>query len=131
MHYLPYVAAGIQALVPEFRPEEVLTPKAMQHFARATTGGCWFYGYSLYEDMPKATSLKSGWSANPSVQRYIKESEEGVVRIDKPLLVISGEADLTIPIEGVRQIVARACRNGTSVTFRSYPGLGLQCGFPC
>lgn len=123
MEFLPYVAAGIRAFIPAFKPEEILMPRAMQYYRQATIKGCWFYGYALYKNMPKATALKSGWSDSPSVQRYVAESKEGAIPITERLLVLSGDADLTVPMQGVRQIVARACRNGTALTFKSYPGL--------
>ena len=39
------------------------------------------------------------------------------------LLVLAGEADLSIPIAGVREVVTRACGKGTALQFKSYPGL--------
>ena len=37
--------------------------------------------------------------------------------------VIAGEADQTVPIEGVRAAVKQICAAKQPVTFRSYPGL--------
>jgi len=40
-----------------------------------------------------------------------------------PLLVIAGEADESVPFAPLRAVAERACRNGSALTFRSYPGL--------
>jgi hypothetical protein len=60
---------------------------------------------------------------NEYLQRFTREDQEGEVPLNKPLLVLAGEADQSIPIEGVRELVARSCRNGTALQFKSYPGL--------
>ena len=73
-----------------------------------TTQGCWYYAHALYQDVPRGTTLKAGWQNNVLVKNWVRENAEGVVRITKPLLVLAGEADATIPIEGVRQVVQRA-----------------------
>jgi len=122
-HYLAYLASGIQALFPAFKPEDMLSQDAMRLYSKSITQGCWFYGYAAFKDMPKGTTLRGDWKKNPSLQRFVRENEEGAVHVNKPLLVLAGEADLTIPIEGVRQIVRRACLKGGDVAFKSYPGL--------
>jgi alpha-beta hydrolase superfamily lysophospholipase len=121
--YLAYAAAGIHARFPSFKPDEILTPGAMTHYAEATSQGCWYRGYALLKDTPPGTYLKAGWQDNQYVRRWVTESEEGAIRITKPILVIAGEADTTVPIDGVREIVTRACRSGSTLSFKSYPGL--------
>ena len=121
--YLAYATAGIQARFPSFKPDEILTPRAMANYAEATGRGCWYRGYALLKDTPPGTYLKEGWQDNQYVRRWTKESEEGAIRITKPLLVIAGQADTTVPIDGVRGIVTRACRSGSMLSFKSYPGL--------
>jgi pimeloyl-ACP methyl ester carboxylesterase len=121
--YLAYIAAGIQGRFPAFRPEDLLSHAPMQSYSEVTTQGCWYYAHALYKDIPRGTTLKEGWQDNVLVKKWVKENNEGVIRINKPLLVLAGEADKTIPIEGVRRIVQRAYRAGSALTFRSYPGL--------
>jgi hypothetical protein len=40
-----------------------------------------------------------------------------------PLLVTAGEADESVPFAPLRAEAVQACRNGSALTFRSYPGL--------
>ena len=121
--YVAFMAAGIQAQYPEFEPQQVLTARAMRLFRPVTTQGCWFQGYALFKDMPKHGTLKPNWQQNPWVQRYIDGNRQATVRLSKPLLVIGGEGDETIPIEDLRAIVRSACATGSSVQLKTYPGL--------
>ncbi|MBS0393317.1 MAG: alpha/beta hydrolase [Proteobacteria bacterium] len=122
--YLAFMAFGVQARFPSFSPADMLTPAAMARYPAATSDGCWYHGYALFADLDSQAILKSGWDRNPWVRRFFAENELGRVAVAGPLLVLAGEADASVPIEGVRETVARACRAGSSrLRFRSYPGL--------
>ena len=121
--YLAFMGYGIHARSPEFEPADMLTPDAMQRYADATAHGCWAHGYAVYLGLATAAMLKPAWTANAWVQRFFNENDTGEISVRHPLLVIAGEADVTVPISSVRATVERACRNGSTVTFRSYPGL--------
>jgi alpha-beta hydrolase superfamily lysophospholipase len=122
--YLAFMAYGIHARFPSFAVTDMLTPVVTQHYAAASSEGCWYHGYALYADLTSTVMLKPGWNRNPWVRRLFKENELGETRVAGPLLVIAGEADATVPIDGVRQTVARACKAGSpQLQFRSLPGL--------
>jgi len=121
--YLGYMAWALHTRFPEFHPEELLTPQAMKLYGSITTEGCWYYGYAAFRDMPREGVLQRTWRANPFVARLAQENRQGEQRISKPLLVLAGEADMSVPIAGVREVVARACAQGSPLTFKSYPGL--------
>ena len=121
--YAAYMGWALHASYPDFKPEDLLTPRAMQLYGQVTTQGCWYYGYATFADMPKKGVLNPNWRQNTYVQRFAKDNQEGDVPISKPLLVLAGEADLSIPIAGVREVVTRACGKGTALQFKSYPGL--------
>lgn len=121
--YLTYIAYGIHARYPAFAPEAMLTRRALRGYRQATTQGCWYLGYMLYADVPKGTMLKADWQANPWVRRYLSQAREGTVRLREPIMVLAGEADHTVPFSGERRIAARACRVGSRVDFKGYPGL--------
>ena len=121
--YLAFMAYGIHARFPSFAVTDMLTPLAMQRYAAAAGDGCWYHGYALYADLTSASMLKPGWNRNPWARRFFDENEVGGSPVAGPLLVIAGEADATVPIAGVRQAVARACKVGSPrLSFRSYPG---------
>src|SRR5262249_48732908 len=99
--YVAYMAWALHARVPDAKPEDLLTPRAMQLYSQITTQGCWNYGYAAFADMPQGGVLKRDWQRNPFVQRLSKEDLQGVAHVSKPLLVLAGEADLSVPISGV------------------------------
>ena len=121
--YLTYIAFGIHARYPQFEPMDVLTPRALAGYHQATTQGCWYLGYFLYSQGPHASMLRPGWQKNPWVRRFLSQAREGARRLSKPILVLAGEADRTVPYAGERRVAARACRVGSRVEFKGYPGL--------
>ncbi len=121
--YLTYIAFGIHARYPKFEPADMLTPRALAGYRAATTKGCWYIGYFLYSKGPHASMLRPGWQKNPWVRRFLGQAREGAKRLSKPILVRAGEADRTVPFAGERRVAARACRVGSVVEFKAYPGL--------
>jgi secretory lipase len=121
--YLAFMAYGIHARFPEFKPADMLTPSALRSYAAVTSQGCWFNGYAAYRGVPGSSLLRPGWERNPALQRFARENTLGEQPVGGPLLVLAGEADATVPIADVRIIVGALCRGGAAVSFRSYPGL--------
>jgi len=67
--------------------------------------------------------LRAGWERTAGAQRFFAASELGAAPVGGPLLVLTGEADETVPFPLVKATVKKACGNGVALTFRSYPGL--------
>jgi pimeloyl-ACP methyl ester carboxylesterase len=121
--YLAFMAAGIQARYPEFNPHDLLSDSVLEHYTEVTTKGCFYYGYAMYAAAPAGTLLRPKWEKNVWIHRFFDGNAVGGAPIGGPLFVIAGEADQTVPIEGVRAAVKQICAAKQAVTFRSYPGL--------
>jgi pimeloyl-ACP methyl ester carboxylesterase len=121
--YLAFMSAGIHARFPEFNPHDLVSDAVLEHYTDVTTKGCFYYGYATYAAMPSGTLLRPGWQKSVWIHRFFEGNAEGKAPIGGPLFVIGGEADQTVPIEGVRAAVKQACASKLPVTFRSYPGL--------
>ena len=121
--YLAFMAAGIQARYPEFNPHDLLSDGVLEHYADVTTKGCFYYGYATYAAATSGTLLRAQWEKIVWIHRFFEGNAVGSAPIGGPLLVIAGEADQTVPIEGVRAAVRQICAAKQPVTFRSYPGL--------
>jgi len=121
--YLAFMAAGIQARYPEFNPHDLLSDGVLEHYADVTTKGCFYYGYATYAAAPSGTLLRAQWEKIVWIHRFFEGNAVGSAPIGGPLLVIAGEADQTVPIEGVRAAVRQICAAKQPVTFHSYPGL--------
>jgi hypothetical protein len=120
--YLAWVAYGIHARFPEFRPQDMLTPAGAAHYDAITKNGCWFYGYALYRGTDAPAMVKADWGRNPWAQKFFAENRAGAEPIAGSLFAIAGEADTAVPLGAVRDVVERACHNRQPVLFRSYPG---------
>lgn len=121
--YAAYVAFGIQARSPDFQPPEVLSESTLRHYASVTRDGCWYYGYASYLDDPRYLPFRSGWQDIPAIRKLIAENEVAAAPVDRPILVIAGEGDHSVPIGAVRDAVRTACERHLPVTFHAYPGL--------
>jgi pimeloyl-ACP methyl ester carboxylesterase len=121
--YLAFMAAGIHARYPEFDPRELLSDSVLEHYADVTTKGCFYYGYATYASAPSGTLLRPEWDKSVWIHRFFEGNAVAHAPIGGPLFVVAGEADQTVPIEGVRAAVKQICAAKQPVTFRSYPGL--------
>lgn len=121
--YLAFMAAGIQATSPAFDPGTMLTPAVMAHYREVTTEGCFGRAYATYADLAPGAGLQPGWDRIPQVRRFFADLTPSDAPLARPLLVIAGGADHTVPIAGVEQAVEGLCATDQPVTFRRYPGL--------
>lgn len=121
--YLVYMAYAIHVRAPDFKPADMLLGQALERYSDVTTKGCWYYAYASFLDAPAGPMLKAGWDRTPGAQRFFAANELGKSPVGGPLLVLTGEADETVPLALVQTTVRNACRNGVALSFRSYPGL--------
>jgi len=120
-YYLDYLAFAIHARWPAFRPDDMLTGAALARYHDVTSKGCWDYAYASYLDVGPG-ALKPGWSERPAAKAFFASNVVGEIPVG-PMLVIAGEADQTVALAGVKAAVASACRRGSTLAFRTYPGL--------
>jgi pimeloyl-ACP methyl ester carboxylesterase len=121
--YLVYMAYAIHTRAPDFKPSDMLLGQALRRYTDVTTKGCWYYAYASFLDAHGGAVLKPGWDRTPGAQKFFAANELGRSAVGGPLLVLTGEADETVPLALVKATVRRACSNGVALTFRSYPGL--------
>jgi pimeloyl-ACP methyl ester carboxylesterase len=121
--YLAFMSAGIHARYPEFNPHDLLSDSVLEHYPEVTRNGCFYQGYAAYAATPAGTLLRPGWEKSVWIHRFFEGNAVGNAPVGGPLFVIAGEADQTVPIEGVRAAVKQLCAAKQLVTFRSYPGL--------
>jgi len=121
--YLVYMAYAIHVRSPDFKPADMLLGKALERYPDVTTKGCWAYGYASFLNDHDEKVLKPGWDQTAAAQRFFAANQLGSAPVRGPLLVLTGEADETVPLALVKAVVKKACRNGIALDFRSYPGL--------
>jgi pimeloyl-ACP methyl ester carboxylesterase len=121
--YLVYMAYAIHVRAPEFQPADMLVGTALKRYSDVTTKGCWYYAYASFLDAHGGAVLKAGWDRSAGAHKFFAANELGRAPVRGPLLVLTGEADETVPLALVKATVRQACSNGIALSFRSYPGL--------
>ncbi len=121
--YQDYIAFGIKAVTPGFDPASLLTGAALAHYRDLAANGCWDYAYARFLDQSGPLPYRQEPGAHAAVTRWLAESRFGETRLNKPLLVIAGEADQTEIFARVRPKVAKVCAAGIRVQFRAYKAL--------
>jgi acetyl esterase/lipase len=121
--YLDYIAWGIRARTPSFKPADMLGGQALARYAELSTRGCFYYAYANFLGDTAPPGLTPGWERTDGAKQFFADSAIGFSPIGGPLLVIAGDADQTVPLTAVRATVAAACARKTSLEFRIYAGL--------
>lgn len=120
--YFDYIAYAIHARWPTFSPDDMLTGEALAHYGDVTSKGCWNYAYASDLADTGPVMLKTGWGERPEAKAFFAANPIGGVKVG-PMLVIAGEADQSVPLAGVKHVVAMACQQDATLAFRTYPGL--------
>jgi alpha-beta hydrolase superfamily lysophospholipase len=122
-YYDVFVAYGIKARFPQFNVADMLTGPALAQYPAMTTEGCWFHGNATGHSHLLGTSpVKPHFDDNPWVRKFSHLDFFGH-RPARPLLVLAGGADQSVPLQSIQPIAAKACRLGYPLQFRIYPGL--------
>jgi len=122
--YLPFMAFAAGASSDSgFNPADMLTGPALDKYEDVTKNGCWFHAYASFLNMAPVPLLQPKWDESPALQHLFKVDQLAELPVSKPLFVIGGEADLSVPFPMLKDTAQKACRHGVKLTFRSYPGL--------
>jgi hypothetical protein len=113
---LALLAYSVKTVSPDFDPKAMLAAQGMSFYDQI--------GQSCAPPAnPTDEVTKTGWNANPDVQRFFGENRLGQKHAPAPLLVISGESDGIFPSDLVASVVSRMCQQGDRLQFSHYPGL--------
>jgi len=113
-----FLAYGIKTVSPEFEVKEILTDKALELYPRVEEK-C---GDPIGDlKLTPAELLKSNWENNRFVRQYFRRNTPGQKPAQAPVVVMSSELDLAIPIRETAQVIARMCNHGDLVEFKRYP----------
>jgi len=122
--YAVYLAYGIKARFPQFNVADMLTRTELSQYRAMTTKGCWSYGYATQlSHLLGKTAVTPHFADNPWVKKFIAQNAALIHRPTRPLLVLAGGADQSVPPQSIREVAARACRLGYHLQFRIFPGL--------
>jgi alpha-beta hydrolase superfamily lysophospholipase len=122
--YAVFLAYGIKARFPQFNVADMLSRSALAQYPAMTTQGCWYYGYATeLSHLLGKTAIRPGFADNRWVRKFAAQDFAFRHRPTRPLLVLAGGADQSVPPQSIRQVAAKACRLGYPLQFRVFPGL--------
>jgi pimeloyl-ACP methyl ester carboxylesterase len=121
-YMLVFLAAGIKAVFPQFRVEEMLTDKSLRLY-QYTNHAC---EGRLGPEPAASEMLRPGWENNSFVKEFFTRNTVGRKPARGPLLVISGETDSNAPPALTAKAVARMCEQQDRVLLVKYPGLNAS-----
>jgi pimeloyl-ACP methyl ester carboxylesterase len=119
---LVFLAKGISAVFPKFRPQDMLTADAMPLFQYLRQACDTSTGPSVRVDR----ILQPGWENNHYVQEFFVRNTPGLKPSAAPFLIISGDADPDVPSTLTAAAVAQLCHRKDRVVFVQYPGLNAS-----
>jgi alpha-beta hydrolase superfamily lysophospholipase len=114
---------GVKTVYPEFRPQDVLTDKALSIYEASVKDGCSAASGS-FATLPTEEMLLPGWRENTYVKQFLARNRPGAQPTYGPLLLVGGGADVLFTESAGRKIEERICANGGEVQRKVYPGLG-------
>ncbi|KAI4134154.1 MAG: hypothetical protein LQ341_006071 [Variospora aurantia] len=99
------ICPGLASVFPQFRPEDILTEdgqRALQNVIDSAAGVA-----SAIAMLFGTKLLKEDWARNEHVERYLALISNGAKAFDGPLLVMHGEADEMLSVDGTNEAVAK------------------------
>ena len=115
-----FLAYGIKTVYPRFQLTDMLTEKALALYQQIEQN-CG--ERALFAQLPPAQALKPGWENNEFVKLYFARNSLGQTQARGATLVISANADRTVPPTVVAPIIARMCKQGDRVQWERYSDL--------
>jgi len=115
-----FLAYGIKTVYPQFQVTDMLTEKALALYQQI--------GQNCGEpatvaQFPPAETLKPGWDNNEFVKQYFTRNSLGQTQARGAILVISADADRTVPVTMTQPVIARMCKQGDRVRWERYPNI--------
>ena len=121
--YLFMAGAGFDAAYHTHILDDVLTPEGRASLSILQTG-CVDQILARYAGVAPATLLAIDPLQDPDVKRLAEANTPGNARSSAPILILHGGADAQIPPILSTLYTQRACKTGSTVELRFFPGLG-------
>jgi hypothetical protein len=115
-----FLAYGIKTVYPQFQVTDMLTEKTLALYQQI---GQNCGETAIATQFLPAETLKPGWENNEFVKQYFARNSLGQTQARGAILVISADADRTVPATVVATIIARMCKQGDRVQWERYPAV--------
>ena len=112
-----FLAYGIKTVYPQFQVTDMLTEKALALYQQIQQN-C---AETAVAQLPAAETLRPGWDNNEFVKQYFARNILGQTQTRGAILVISADADRTVPVTIAAPVIARMCKQGDRIQWERYP----------
>jgi pimeloyl-ACP methyl ester carboxylesterase len=116
---LSALAYGIKTVYPEFNLGNMLTARGVVPLARIDSS-CTVPDYG---DASPEKILQPNWETNQFVQQFLARNDIGKNQAQKPILIIVGGSDSSIPAAMAANVAKRMCQLHDKLLFEEYPEL--------
>jgi pimeloyl-ACP methyl ester carboxylesterase len=115
-----FLAYGVKTVYPQFQVTDMLTEKTLALYQQIgqTCGEA-----AAVARFPPAETLKPSWENNEFVKQYFARNSPGQTQARAAILVISADADRTVPVTVTAPVIARMCKQGNRVQWERYPNI--------
>jgi acetyl esterase/lipase len=121
--YLAFAAAGIVAVDPSVELDDLMGPDALAA-TEVLDRGCWYEVMEAFRAVDPG-QMSAVTDAGPvAVDAYLERNEPGTTPIDRPVLLVQGGDDDTVPQVITELLRDRLCAQGTATALAVYDGLG-------
>lgn len=119
--YVFMAAAGFHAAYPDLDLSTVFTPAGIEAVQRAGEQ-CGSETVDAYRGKDPNLYLKVDPGTTEPFASLLEENSPGVRRATVPVFLYQGEADEQIPVVASKLVMDRYCKNGTTVSRKTWPG---------
>ncbi len=121
--YLDIIALGIEAADPAFNPREMLGEAALAKLPEIRREACLQAASKLFGRAKPGAFLRPHWADLPAVVRFAKVNRPYLVAANRPILLLQGTADHTIPPAVTHHAAIKLCRLGDRLEYQTFPGM--------
>lgn len=122
--HLIYLAYAVHVRFPQFQVADMLSRSALARYGALTSRGCVPLARSMQQrGLLGESTVIPGWVDNPWIEAFAKDNSLLRPGVTRPVLLLSGGADLLVPPAMERAVARSACRLGYRLELHVYPKL--------
>lgn len=121
--YLDIIALGIQAADPTFDPRQMLGEAALVELPEISQNACLEAAGRLFGHAKPSAFLRPHWADLPAVVHFAKANRPYLVAANRPILLLQGTDDHTIPPPVTHHAAVKLCKLGDRLQYQTFTGM--------
>ncbi|MFN7956126.1 MAG: lipase family protein [bacterium] len=121
--YVAFFAAGMLAVDPGVTLDDLLGPEAVAR-TEILQSGCWYEVMDAYRGISPSQLFPTTPAGRAATDAFFQRNEPGTLPLGKPILLVQGSLDFSVPVFVTQALHTRLCDNDETVTLSVYPGFG-------